>query len=352
MKTVTSAAPLTLAPNYVWRTYRGGSELRAFRGETGTVDDHLPEDWLASTVRARNGAKSSGPDEGMSRVTWQGGMSRLADLTGEAEEYFPGKGKDGFGVLLKLLDSAERLHIQAHPNNSFVQTTFQGAAGKTECWYVISTRQADAWVYLGLQRPPAPGEWQRMIEEQDIAAMLACFDRIPVKPGDCLMVPAGVPHAIGEGIFLMELQQPSDWVVRCEFTVGDYTLPHEARFMGLELAQCMEIFDFTAYAPDAWRQKPHELARSAGHVEEDLIESAYSGFFRLRRLHGTREAEFICRNPAVLIVIAGAGTLRTPETTLNLRRGETVLLPSSSQPLQWSPVTEGWEILLAQPPTQ
>ncbi len=347
-----SPSPLKLAPNYVWRTYRGGSALRAFRGAVGTADDHFPEDWLASTVRARNGAKSTGPDEGLSRVDWQGETCLLADLTGEAEEYFPGGGAKGFGVLLKLLDSAERLHIQAHPNNAYVQKTFKGTAGKTECWYVISTRQEEAWVYLGLQRPPAPDEWRRMIEEQDITAMLGCFDRIPVKPGDCLMVPAGVPHAIGEGIFLMELQQPSDWVVRCEFTVGDYTLPHEARFMGLELAQCLEIFDFTAYAPDAWRQKPRELARSSGHVEEDLIQSKYAEYFRLRRLRGAGPAEFVCMEPAVLIVTVGAGTLSTPEGTLSLQRGETVLLPSSPATLQWQPSAGAWEFLLAQPPLQ
>lgn len=352
MTTTTSPTPLKLAPNYVWRTYRGGSELRAFRGESGTTDDHYPEDWLASTVRARNGAKSAGPDEGLSQVDWQGGRALLADLAGKADEYFPAEGAKGFGVLLKLLDSAERLHIQAHPDNAYVQKTFQGKAGKTECWYVLSTRQTDAWVYLGLQRPPAPEEWQRMIEEQDIPAMLGCFDRIPVKPGDCLMVPAGVPHAIGEGIFLMELQQPSDWVVRCEFTVGDYTLPHEARFMGLELAQCMEIFDFTAYTTDAWRQRPRELGRSSGHVEEALIDDTYAEYFSMRRLRGTGEAEFLCREPAVLVMTDGAGTLATPETTLSVQRGETVLLPSSPTPFRWHPATGAWEFLLAQPPPQ
>lgn len=352
MITQTSPTPLQLAPNYVWRTYRGGSELRTFRGEAGTADDHFPEDWLASTVRARNGAKSTGADEGLSRVDWQGTSCLLANLAGEAEEYFPGEGAKGFGVLLKLLDSAERLHIQAHPNNDYVRKTFHGTVGKTECWYVLSTRQEDAWVYLGLQRPPSPKEWQRMIEEQDIAAMLGCFDRIPVKPGDCLMVPAGVPHAIGEGIFLMELQQPSDWVVRCEFTVGDYTLPHEARFMGLELAQCLEIFDFTAYAPDAWRQKPREVARGIGHVEEEVIDAAHAKYFRMRRLHGTGTAEFSCAEPAVLIVTSGKGTLSTPGKTFSLKHGETVLLPSSSTPLQWQPSADAWEFLLAQPPIQ
>ena len=346
---MTSLAPLILplSPNYVWRSYRGGSILRAFRGENGGPDDHYPEDWLASTVRARNGAKSSGPEEGLAHIPWEGRERFLAELP--AEDYFPGAVSDGFGVLLKLLDSAERLHIQAHPNDAYVRKQFGGQAGKTECWYVLSTRQEEAWVYLGLQRPPAPREWERMILDQDLPAMLACFDKIPVKPGDCLMVPAGVPHAIGEGIFLMELQQPSDWVVRCEFTVGNYTLPHEARFMGLELADCLEIFDFTAYGPDAWRQVPRVLTRGATHLEEDLIDLAHAAFFRLRRLRGTGLASFTCPQPAVLIATQGAGSLVSPEYTIPVQRGKTRLLPASATPFQWQS-TGAWEFLLAQPP--
>src|SRR5450755_179040 len=60
---------LPLDPNPVWRSYRGGRVLRAFRGQSGTGDDHFPEDWLASTVLARNGENSRGVTEGLSRAS-------------------------------------------------------------------------------------------------------------------------------------------------------------------------------------------------------------------------------------------------------------------------------------------
>lgn len=343
-----SCPPLFLEPNYVWRSYRGGSSLRAFRGIEGSPDDHFPEDWLASTVRARNGANSQGPNEGQSLVRWQGREHILADLAAEAPEYFGGP--QGFGVLLKLLDSAERLHIQAHPGNEFARTRLGGACGKTECWYVLSTREEEAWVLLGFQDPPAPEEWDRMIAEQDIPAMLSCFERIPVRPGDCLMVPAGVPHAIGAGCFMIELQQPSDWVVRCEFTVGDHTLPPEARFMGLELADCRDIFDFSPYPADAWRQKPRLVAESPAYLEEEMIEPRHHEFFRLRRFRGSDRASFSLPDPAVLIMTDGEGHLDNAETRSFLRRGDTLLLPASPEETVWEPSSGPWEFLLAHPP--
>ncbi len=347
MTTLTSPI-LPLVPNYVWRSYRGGSQLRAFRGTRGTPDDHFPEDWLASTVRARNGANAQGQDEGLSEVAWGQGTRRLADLTAEAPEFFAGR--SDFGVLLKLLDSAERLHIQAHPNDAFVQRRLGGRFGKTECWYVMSTRTEDASVLLGCQNAPSAQEWERMVAEQDIDRMLGCFEKIPVKAGDCFMVPAGVPHAIGEGVFLLELQQPSDWVVRCEFTVGDHTLPPEARFMGLEFEDCREIFDLSPYGPDAWRQKPRVVAWTASSTEEEIIEAAHQRFFQLRRLQGGGTASFALPQPAVLVVAEGGGMLNYLGSQSALQKGATVLLPASPEDATWTPATNEWQILLAQPP--
>src|SRR5437660_1443414 len=73
------AAPALLPPNPVWRSYVGGRELRRFRGASGAADDHFPEDWLASTVRARNGENSQHPLEGLSRVADSGGDHLLID---------------------------------------------------------------------------------------------------------------------------------------------------------------------------------------------------------------------------------------------------------------------------------
>jgi mannose-6-phosphate isomerase len=349
--------PVRLPPNPVWRSYLGGRVLRGFRGMVAGADDHFPEDWIASTTRARNGPHAQAADEGISRVTVSGREVALPEALGEWPAYFRGSraGGDDMGVLIKLLDSSTRLHVQAHPDAAFVARRFGGTAGKTECWYILSTR-GDGYVYLGFQHAPTPSEWKQLIEAQDTKEMLACFERIPVRAGDCYVVPAGTPHAIGEGVFMVELQEPTDWVVRCEFEVGAHRLPPEARSMGLALDECLEIFDYDELPlPEVRRrlfQAPRPLHRKPGCIEEEIIEARWHGFFRLRRVCGAGPGEWTGGELAVMIVTEGAGRLHAGSELQPVRAGETWLLPGGAEAWQWEPDSPRWEALLAMPPPQ
>ena len=159
-------------------------------------------------------------------------------------------------VLVKLLDSAERLYLQVHPTAEFAQAHLNANSGKAEAYYVLDVREDvdEAFVYLGFQRPPSRAVLKRCIEEQDLASMEGFFDRITVKPGDVLFIPGGVPHAIGNGIFLVEIMEPSDLVVRFEYERAGYSLPESARFMNRGLDFCLDIFDFDA--------KPESVVRN------------------------------------------------------------------------------------------
>ena len=351
---------LQLAPNPVWRSYQGGRALRAFRGQPDTEDNHFPEDWLASTVAARNGSYAQGPDEGISCVLWNGQKVTVEQLlmmepeTTWGNRFSGRKPSSGLGVLIKLLDAAVRLQVQAHPDRQFVRRNLSGTAGKTECWYILSTR-GPAQVYLGFQRPPDRAAWKRLLQEQDVAGMLQCFDPIPVQAGDCLVVPAGVPHAIGAGIFMIELQEPSDWVVRCEAKNGDLVLPEAQRYMGLGLDACLDVFDFQAYPLTTVRaslqQEPRAVARTATFTEEQIISPAYQEFFRLRRLRGTGSAHWQGDEIMVLIITKGDGVLSAEGIKQSARQGQTWLLLGCVSEWQWEAQTNDWELLLAQPPS-
>ena len=341
-----------LPANPVWRSYPGGQVLRAFRGGPDGPDDHFPEDWLASSVLARNGAESRGAQEGISPLCFGGEDTTVPALLARVPKYCPqhDAGAGSLGVLLKLLDSAARLHLQAHPDDAFARARLGGTVGKTECWYILSTRSDDAAIFLGFQRPPTPERWREMIAAQDVPAMLACFDPIPVRAGDCFVVPAGVPHAIGAGVFMLELQQPSDWVVRCEFAVGGYTLPESARFMGLSLDECLEIFDYRPHGRDAFRQIPRVVNRTEDFIEEEIIGSTFHSVFRLHRLRGTGPATWDCADPGVVVVVAGSGSIRVNGQAQPFKRGGTLLLPSSALPAAITESSGPWELLVAKPP--
>jgi len=343
-----------LPPNPVWRSYLGGRVLRDFRGQAGTADDHFPEDWLASTVRARNGANGRRPDEGLSRIA----NGLLADCLEREPEFWWGAGSPrggGPGVLWKFLDSSARLQLQAHPDAAFARQHLRSNAGKTECWYILGMR-GEAHVHLGFQRSPGRDAWRRMIQEQNIAAMLSCFDKISVQPGDCLVVPAGTPHAIGAGIFMLELQEPTDWVVRCETSTTDgQPLPPDACFMGLNLETCLDVFNYesvsAAEVRTRWQQHPQRLNRGDNVIEEEIISASHRHFFRLHRLRGQGDASWTGGELALLIALKGLGKLVAMNgSACDVRAGETWLLPGSASGWDWISDQGDWEFLLAKPP--
>jgi mannose-6-phosphate isomerase len=350
-------AAVPLPTNLVWRSYSGGKVLREFRKLPAEGDNLFPEDWLASTVRARNGANSQAPDEGFSHLG-NGRRPLASALAAEPAYWYGGKEakRQSMGVLWKLLDSSVRLQFQAHPDAMYARQHLNSNAGKTECWYILGTRGPDACVYLGFQRPPSREAWKRIIAEQRADAMIACFDPIPVQAGDCYVVPAGTPHAIGAGVFMVELMEPTDWVVRCETVNAGVTLPPEACFMGLDLERCLDVFDYSARSlPEvrkAFQQVPGVVNRAASFTEEEIIGKTWHEFYRLHRLRGTGEASWAGEELMLLICVNGSGELTAGDEVTAVHAGETRLLPGAARKWHWHSERVNWELLLAKLPVK
>lgn len=354
---MSNIAAVNLPPNPVWRSYQGGRELRRFRYTPGADDNHFPEDWLAATVRARNGQHSQGPQEGLSSVQRNGKAESLIECLKTEPKFWFGKenpaNAENLGVLWKLLDSSVRLQFQAHPSADFARAHLNSNAGKTECWYILATR-GEACVYLGFQNPPSRESWARMIREQRVDEMLACFEKIPVQPGDCYVVPAGTPHAIGTGVFMVELMEATDWVVRCETVTAGLALTPEQCFMGIGLEACLDIFDYRA-CPLAevrkkFQQQPRVLAKSDSFTEEELIGAAWHQFFRMHRLRGQADASWVGNELMLAIVLSGSGELSAGGEIQKVSGGQTWLLPGAATKWNWRNTGGAWEILLLKLP--
>ena len=216
-----------------------------------------------------------------------------------------------------------RLHVQAHPTAAFAREHLRSPYGKLEAYVILGLRDADrAYIRLGFQRPPSPREWRRIVLEQDIAAMDACFDPIPVRVGDVWLVPGGLPHAIGEGILMLEVMEPSDLVVRCEFVRDGVEVPPEARFMGAPIDLALRIFDHTprsvAEVEAAFKIAPERVSPT----EERLIGAAQTGSFSVtRRTIECRAPLPPCGRARVGVVAGGKGTLTVDRQEIPLRRG-------------------------------
>jgi mannose-6-phosphate isomerase class I len=109
-------------------------------------DGYLPEEWIASAVKALNKG-STNPKEGLSKV--KNSDLFFDELLEKNPDELLGKGNK-FRILVKGLDSAIRLPAQAHPHKAFSRKHFAWHYGKTECWLILATRE-NAKLYFGFK---------------------------------------------------------------------------------------------------------------------------------------------------------------------------------------------------------
>jgi len=236
-----------LLPNRVYRFYRGGALIGKLRGRP-EEDEFFPEDWIGSVTLARNPGRDD-PEEGLSRLA-DGRPLRDAveadPVTWLGEEHVARFGTST-GLLVKLLDSAERLPVHAHPDRAFASEAFDSPFGKTEAWIVLDTRDDEAEVWVGLREPVEPARYLEWIVEQDVDRLLGSLNRISVRPGDVVYVPAGVPHALGAGALIAELQEPTDFSLLCEWR--GYPVQAEDSHLGLGWNVAVRALDLGVHEP-------------------------------------------------------------------------------------------------------
>jgi len=116
---------------------------------------------------------------------------------------------DAVPLLVKFLFTSGKLSVQVHPGDEYARVRHQ-SCGKTEMWHILRA-QPGAKIALGLRESMTP---ERFREAARTGAIMESLNWIPVGPGDTFFIPAGIIHAIGEGIALCEVQQRSDITYR------------------------------------------------------------------------------------------------------------------------------------------
>ena len=313
-----------LLPNRVRRTYLGGSRIDAFTGAINCVPPMpMPEDWMASTTTAFNGTLEI---EGE-------GLGRLEDgrLVKDVVGTLP--------ILVKLLDSDERLVIQAHPTVPCARRLFNSPVGKTECWYFLPGTAPDACVYLGFKPGVTRNKWKSAFEAQD--GLLDMLHRIPVAAGDFVFVDGGMPHAIGGGCFMIELQEPSDLMVVAErVTPSGRRIPDAKMHGGVGWEKMFEVYEYEGLtyeevcaryvrwaggsrscATAAETAAPHADAQERVPPVKQILGPELTDKFEMWRVAGGGMLS-LPRDRAVAVVTEGAGEVNG----LAVKKGDRLLV--------------------------
>jgi mannose-6-phosphate isomerase len=203
--------------------------------------------------------------------------------------------------------------MHVHPSRDFARSHLASPFGKSEAWIVLDAAPS-AEVYLGFSRDVAFDELRGWVAEQDVATLLAVTNRLPVQPGDVLFCPAGTPHAIGQDILLVELQEPTDFSVLLE--QEGFPVAADDALLGLPL-------DLALACVDRRRISASGLDELRGGRSGSLLPESADPFFRAELL---RTADAVS-GFSVLVVTDGAGTLHGEWGEMAVHRGMTLAVP-------------------------
>lgn len=314
--------PVVLGPNYAHHAdrYVGGGGIAGFRG-VQAPRPVPPEDWIASATTRYGTA-----DDGLTRLD-DGRLLRdavHADPLGYlGDEHVAAFGANP-GVLVKLLDAANRLSVHLHPSDDFARRHLNCDYGKTEAWIVLATASGGGEVWLGFTRDVGQAELAGWRATNAVDAMLANLHKVPVSAGSAVLVPAGVPHAIGAHVLVLELQQPTDFSISLERWVQ----PGETAARGGDLGLDPELV-LAAVDREAWsRERLRHLIGPGISVPGPILPPPADPFFRTELVSGG-DGGHLEPGFAVLVVVRGSGALAggVSRAVIPLTRGSTVLVP-------------------------
>ena len=306
--------PYTLPPNVLRHFYAGGERIAALRGTEPA--DHTPEEWIGAANTTFDGSR------GLSRLP-DGRLVRDA-LAADPEAFLGAAHVRRFGadpaLLVKLLDAGQRLPVHFHPGREFAARELGLGHGKTEAWLIVEA-DPGASVHVGFAREVGLDEVRGWMAAQDSGAMLDAMQELPVTGGDAVFVPAGVPHAIGAGILMVEVQEPTDLSVLLEWEGFELTEDEGHLDLGWDTA-------LRALDRSVW-DGPRAAALRTPGAGRSLLPAAADPWFRAERVRGGDELD---AGFSILVALSGDGELGGEP----FARGTALLVPFDLGPLTLS----------------
>lgn len=340
--------PWLLVPNKVRAD--GGRELDRFRSvENPTDTPNGAEAWVGSLTRA-NGATKENPNLGYAEVILPDGTrDYLVNVVEQNPEKILGKTHiekygSSLGMLIKMIDAKAPFLLQCHPTRENAGKYWNSQFGKEECWYVLGTRKDMAeqpYILLGFKEGITREKFEAAYRQGNKELLESFCHKVPVQPGECYLIPGGVPHALGAGCFVAEIQEPSDLTA----------VPFPREYL---LAYRRKANPFGVFEPEDEELYESRMLNSfqyKGQSLEELLNRQKSKEPVLRQEPGGREIEifgdqdtasFSCTIVSVSgsiarkntgdvqigIVLSGQGCIRCGDSTIAVKQGSEVFFPS------------------------
>ncbi len=304
----TTPLPILVQPIFDAKPW-GSRRLAALFGE-------MPEGLIGEALLTTPGVRvSSGPESGQT----------LGSLAAASPQHWCGEqgrrathGQVIFPLLVKLIDATETLSVQVHPDDALAAARGLGT-GKTEAWHILDAAPG-AEVYAGLREGVEHGAFQAACGAQDDVSRY--LNAIPARAGMTVVIPAGTVHAIGGGLLLYEIQQPSN----VTFRLNDWGRRDEnGNARDLHHAD-----GFEALKPDVAPQPATPV-----RLTDERAVLAATRYFALERVEASSSRALTfppVQSPQVLTVLQGVveASLRGVPGSVVVSPGQTVIAPAEA----------------------
>lgn len=296
-----------------------------------------------SVVAARNAGREDIKEEGMSRLPEKSDMLLKELIESNPSSYLGEKHVEKYGshtgVLVKLIDSSERLTVQVHPDRELALKLFGSRFGKTESWHILDTRESGgrpACIYIGFKPGITRECWKTLFDKQDIPGMLEWMHCIEVHKGDTVLIQGGVPHAIGAGCFLAEIQEPTDYTVRTErITPSGLKVADTMCHQGLGFQKMFDCFHYEGVTQDEavkrWFIRPAMLREQEGGSVISVLGYDATAFFSMEKIEARAgmdmEKESVFSG---IYILEGQGTLSMNGKRRKTKCGEQYFIPANA----------------------
>ncbi len=282
-----------------------------------------PEEWIGSTT-TRFGESVNG-------------LSKLADgqllrdvISEDPINWLGQKHIDKFGIsieiLVKLLDPDQRLPVHYHPDQKFAKEKLHLNHGKTEAWIILDA-PVGAKVGIGFKEQMKKADVARLVANHDSAGLLDSLVFKEVRAGDAVFVPAGVVHAIESGIFVLELQEPTDLSILLEWD-GFAVDGDKDGHLNLGFDTALEALRFSPLSQDEEKEIITKFD-IGGQKNGAIFNSIADSFFRADYL--TDSDSKINAGFGIFLSLAGEGKMIFDnEQSLDIKQGDAVVIPYSA----------------------
>ncbi len=304
--------PLKFEPILKERLW-GGTKLKDVFGKT-IPSELTGESWELSAVPGDVSQVANGTLKGTSLQflidTYQ------ADLLGNSVlERFGNE----FPILIKFIDAKQDLSVQLHPNDELAKRR-HNSFGKTEMWYIMDA-DPGAQLIVGFNRDVEKEEYRKSLEKNTLLELLN-YEK--VEEGDTYFINTGKIHAIGAGVLLAEIQQTSDVTYR----VYDFNRKDKnGNLRELHTEMALEAMDYR-------RKDDFKVAYSKEkNKTNSMVDCPY---FKTNALilDGLYQRDLSLRDSfTILMCVKGEALVQNEYGTVNVNKGETVLIPAMSNEL-------------------